>query len=147
MIRIDFYVLPSDNPSARRVLACQLTEKAYRLGHKIVIRTESAMQNKVMDDLLWTFRAGSFIPHNRAVGNETDSDVPVILAHDVEPSGFTDVLINLSPAIPQDYSRFARLIELVNQNTDIRDAGRRRYRYYQEQGLEIETHKMDSTRV
>ncbi len=147
MIRIDFYVLQSDNQSAWHVLACQLTEKAYRLGHKIVIRTESVMQNKVMDDLLWTFRAGSFIPHYRAMGNEPESEVPVILAHDIEPSGFDDVLINLSPTIPEGYSRFARLIELVNQNAEIRDAGRKRYRHYQGQGLDIETHKIDSTRI
>ncbi len=147
MIRIDFYVLPSDSPNARQVLACQLTEKAYRLGHSICIYTESATQNRVMDDLLWTFRAGSFIPHNRAVDNAPDSNIPVILSHDVEPSNFNDILINLNPEVPKGFNRFTRLIELVNQNKEIRNAGRKRYRYYQKQGLEIETHKIDPTRV
>lgn len=104
------------------------------------------MQTKTMDDLLWTFRAGSFVPHAISTGNEVEKGVPVILAHENEPSGFDDVLINLSSVIPDGYDRFQRVIELVDQNISVRDAGRKRYLHYKQQGLELDTHKINSMR-
>lgn len=146
MTRVDFYLQPSDNPTVRYKLACRLAEKAYRLENTVLIQTESGRQNKIMDDLLWTFRPGSFIPHGLATGGEADRKFPVIITHEQGTFGLSDVLINLSPEIPEDFSRFKRIIELVNQDNSVRDAGRKRYRYYKQQGFQIETHKIDHVR-
>ena len=35
MTKVDFYILPSADPSARLDFACKLTEKAWRMGHRI----------------------------------------------------------------------------------------------------------------
>lgn len=146
MTRVDFYVLLVASLSARQILACRLAEKAYRLRHKILIRTESPVQNKTMDDLLWTFRAGSFVPHITAKAYQTDSIVPVVLSDDESPDCFKEILINLSNDLPKAYTRFERVIELIDQSPDIRNAGRERYRRYKEQGLAVETHKINSAR-
>lgn len=45
------------------MFVCRLTEKAYTLGHRIYIQTESDQQSKLLDDLLWQYEASSFIPH------------------------------------------------------------------------------------
>jgi len=63
MTQVDFYILSDETGTARALLACRLTEKAWKQGHRVYINTASPQQLADLDDLLWTFRAGSFIPH------------------------------------------------------------------------------------
>ena len=63
MTRIDFYILADSAQRSRALFVCRLAEKAYRMKHPIYIHTESEQQSALMDDLLWTFSQGSFLPH------------------------------------------------------------------------------------
>ncbi|MBS1212463.1 MAG: polymerase chi subunit superfamily protein [Proteobacteria bacterium] len=145
MTRVDFYVLPSSEPQPRRILACKLAEKAWRLGMKIYVHTGSDAEDRIMDDLLWTFRQGSFIPHTLASAPADDrADVPVAIGHASPPPDFADLLINLSADAPPEIERFTRVAELVDQDETVRDKGRQRYRQYRERGLELETHNLDA---
>ena len=64
MTKVDFYLLSGVGQDARETMACKLIDKAYQLQHKIYVHTESQQDAKRLDDLLWTFRPGSFIPHS-----------------------------------------------------------------------------------
>jgi DNA polymerase-3 subunit chi len=144
MTRIDFYVLPTLEPQQRRVMACKLTEKAWRRGMKVFIRTGSEMEDILMDDLLWTFRQGSFIPHARgSIAIPEREDTMVLIGHQFPPLESADLLINLGLETPSGLERFERLAELVDQDTTVRLAGRQRYRSYKSQGFLIETHHVD----
>jgi DNA polymerase-3 subunit chi len=143
MTQVDFYVLKDDSAQSRIRFACRLADKAYRLGHRIFIHTESAEQSRQLDDLLWTFQQNSFLPHCIA-GEEGDTTPPVVLAHDVEPDAGNQVLINLAAEVPLFFSRFERVAELVNQDTETRQSGRRRYGFYKERGYELRTHEIKS---
>ena len=57
MTQVDFYVLKDDSALNRVQFACRLADKAYRLGHRVYIHTESAQQTRQLDDLLWTFQS------------------------------------------------------------------------------------------
>ena len=140
MTQVDFYILADAAPQARPLLTCRLTEKAWKQGHRIFINTASSEQLGELDDLLWTFRAGSFIPH--AVYTEPDDGQPVALGHAVEPTGHSDVLLNLSCEVPAFFSRFERVAELVGAGKDEQAAARERYRYYQDRGYTLNTHKL-----
>lgn len=141
MTRIDFYVLPGDEPHARRVTACRLIEKAYRQGHRLYLKTESEAETQVLDDLLWTFRQGSFVPHELA--ESADPEAPVIIGSGVPPADMRDVLINLGSDMVVGFENFDRVAELVDQQEYIRRAGRQRYKLYQSQGYEIQTHQIE----
>lgn len=140
MTQVDFYILNDEAGTARALLACRLTEKAWKQGHRVYINTASPQQLAELDDLLWTFRAGSFIPHG--VYTETDTEEPVALGHASEPDGHNDVLVNLSDEIPAYFSRFERVAELVGPDEQQRAAARERYRYYQDRGYTLNTHKL-----
>ncbi len=140
MTQVDFYILADDAPKARPLLTCRLTEKAWKQGHRVFINTDSPQQLGELDDLLWTFRAGSFIPHG--VYTEPDAEQPVSLGHGVEPEGYTDVLVNLSADVPGFFSRFDRVAELVGADDASRTAARERYRFYQDRGYTLNTHKL-----
>jgi len=141
MTQVDFYIVPGDSPENRLQFACRLTDKAYRLGHKVFIHTESAQQTRLLDDLLWTFQQNSFIPHS-LYQDAAETAAPVVLAHDAEPDASSQVLINLAAEVPLFFSRFERVAELVNEDAEVRRSGRSRYSFYKERGYPLRTHEI-----
>ena len=141
MTRVDFYILRDTGTSACALFACRLTEKAVKQGHQVYINAESAAQLLQLDDLLWTFRAGSFLPHAVDIGEDNGAS-PVLLAHDREPGNSHDVLVNLSNEVPPFFSRFNRVAELAGGNDAQRSEARNRYRYYKDRGYTLHTHQI-----
>jgi DNA polymerase-3 subunit chi len=138
--RIDFYVLPDRKDNGRALLACRLADKAYGLGHTVYLRTASEAQAAALDDLLWTFRQDSFVPHERyPLAGEEGSPVLVGVAPPAEVSA--QVLINCADALPEGFERYER-VELVDQNPDVLARSRARFRQYRERGCAPETHKL-----
>lgn len=142
MTRIDFYVL-QDNPAlARERLACRIAEKAYGLGHRVHIHTADAPAASRLDELLWTYRDGSFVPHE--VEPADPAPVPVTIGHAWEPREDCAVLINLAEAVPVFFSRFERVAEILDPDPVVRRHGRERYRFYRDRGYELNTHEVQA---
>jgi len=143
MTQIDFYILNDSQHGALPLFTCRLTEKAYRQGHQVYIHTESDRQLKQLDELLWTFRDGSFLPHRiHAAGSDIAADQPILLGHTAEPEGPGDVLLNLAGAVPSFFSRFNRVAELVGGEDTQVAAARSRYRFYKDRGYTLNTHNL-----
>lgn len=141
-MQVDFYILQGEQ--RREMLACRLCEKAYRQGHKVFIHTDSVRQAQELDTLLWTFREGSFVPHRLANQAQQDAVPPAILigwTGTGEPEGYP-VLLNLSASAPSFYQKFERIVEIVNQNAEIKSAGRQRFAFYREQGCNLHHHDL-----
>ena len=64
LTKVDFYILPSAEPSARLDFACKLTEKAWRLGHRVYLHCSDAAQRQDLNERLWRFKGESFVPHS-----------------------------------------------------------------------------------
>ena len=141
MTRVDFYVLDSGGDAARNTLACRLVEKAWLRGHQIYVHAPSAEEARRLDDLLWTFRAGSFVPHRILEGTD-DAQCPVHIGCGAEAASATDVLINLAAEVPPFFSRFERVIEVVTPEAPQRDQARERYRFYRDRGYALESHNI-----
>src|SRR5690625_513379 len=141
MTKVDFYVLTCAKVQPREQFACRLTEKAYQLGHQIYLHVEDQRQAQAMDDLLWTFRQGSFVPHD-LISIEGAIKAPVLIGYGDKPDTKMDVLINLCLDVPQFFPQFRRIVEIVDQDKGQRHAGRERYRHYRDQGCLLETHKI-----
>jgi len=138
--RVDFYVLAETRPNAAAHLACRLAEKAYGLGRAVHMHVDNEAQARALDDLLWSFRDGSFVPHEVLTGQEAGS--PVTVGWQDEPPVTPDVLINLTAAVPGYFSRFERLAEIVEPDQAARSASRERFRFYRERGYPLQTHKL-----
>ena len=143
--RIDFYILPSHDQPARLQLACRLTEKAYNSGCCVYIYAPEGDQAQQLDDLLWTYKQNSFVPH-ALYPSEPDEIAPVRVGSaslsEADVNWRLDVLINLALEVPDFYGKFQRVIELVDQDVTVLQASRRRFRRYRELGLIPETHKL-----
>lgn len=141
MTRIDFYVLGDRDATGAELLACRLTEKIYKLGHQVYVHTESEAQAQRMDELLWTFRAGSFVPHGRR-GQEGQDQAPVLIGSDAEPDAHNQVLVNLAAEVPGFFSRFERVAEVVSADPEHRGRAREKFRFYRDRGYELQTHNL-----
>jgi DNA polymerase-3 subunit chi len=140
--RVDFYILERPAADGCLNLACRLAEKAVRQDNAVLINTASRADSARLDDLLWTFSQSSFLPH-RVIGDNDDNDEgePVLIGCDQVPEeGRWDLLINLAPAVPEFFGRFARMAELVGADEENKSAARERFRYYRDRGYELHTH-------
>ncbi len=142
MTRVDFYLLERADRRQRLDFCCRLVEKAWHRGHRIYVHTGDAALTRALDERLWTFRAGSFVPHQPA-GDDAGSDCPVLIGHDAEPPATREVLVNLAAEVPLFFSRFPRLAEVVSAEPDDRDQARERYRFYRERGYDLHTHRLE----
>jgi DNA polymerase-3 subunit chi len=139
MTQVDFYILPSADPSARLDFACKLTEKAWRMGHRIYLHCSDASQREELDARLWRFKGEAFIPHDDA---EHDSDAPVVLGLGNDPGHHQDLLVNLDLRVPEFFKGFARVAEIVVEEPAIRLAARESFRFYREQGYPLQDHRL-----
>ncbi|MBB3101919.1 DNA polymerase III subunit chi [Azomonas macrocytogenes] len=133
MTRVEFYVLPDADPTSRLHAACRLAAKAWQQDFRVFLRCQDEHQCKAVDELLWSYRAERFIPHNLHVENPR---APVVVGLDETPALSQGLLINLAPDLSNHISRFARIIEIVNQQPELLALCRENFRLYRRQGYD-----------
>ena len=139
MAQVDFYVLDRVDEHARHTLACKLAEKAWRLENTIHIHTMSREDAERLDKLLWTFRDGSFVPHELSGG---DTDAPVTIGYGSDAAEPRDLLITLCDDIPPFADSFPRVAEIVTSDASCRAKSRERYASYRDQGHTLNNYKI-----
>ena len=152
MTQVDFYITDTNSHDSWLRLACRITEKAIKRKLSVYLHSESEKDAKKLDGLLWTFSQGSFIPH-QLIGensgqplNETvlvgHGDLAAQLTVESETTHKWDLMINLTTEVPEFFSRYDRVAELIDADPLRRESGRNRFRFYRERGYELTTHKI-----
>ncbi|MBP6899441.1 MAG: DNA polymerase III subunit chi [Burkholderiaceae bacterium] len=130
--------------------ACRLLRKAWRAGHRIAV-CGSAAELARLDQLLWTFEPGEFIPHLRLRAGQAVAPrlqrTPLWLverAGDAQASQ-AQVLLNLGPELADDdpaalAAAYVRVLELVSDDEADVQAGRERWRRYKAAGVDLQRH-------
>jgi DNA polymerase-3 subunit chi len=108
---------------------------------RLLVLTADEAQSDRLDRLLWTFAQLSFLPHVRA-NHPLAAQTPVIVDHAFDPLPHDEVLLNLTDATPQVFSRFQRLVEIVSLDPDDRQRARGRWRFYSERGYPLASHDL-----
>jgi DNA polymerase-3 subunit chi len=129
---IGFYVHAADKLDVARKLAI----KAFNAGQQVMIYTPDADLAAAIDTLLWTRPPLAFVPHcldSHPLAPQT----PILIGTCSDALASMDVMINLHDERPQDFARFARLLEIVAGDPDDIARGRQRYRFYRERGYPL----------
>ncbi len=145
MTDIDFYILSAQEPQQRLDFACRLIEKAYRSRCKVLVQLDNQQQAKAFDELLWSYRDNSFVPHSliddtdnkKSVAAKPDENCSIYIAYGEQQSPYFDVLVNLAADIPSTFARYKRVLEVVIQQDDVLSTTRNHYRFYKERGYPI----------
>ncbi len=142
MPAIDFYILSTTSKQDRYQFVCKLAEKIFRQKQKAFFLTPSIEDSENLDDLLWSFRPASFIPH-QIIQNNTHSlfDQLLISNRDI-PDNWSGILVNLTQQLTPNIEKLTRIIEIIDNNEVCLTKGRQRYRHYKKMNLSPDTHKI-----
>ncbi len=154
-LRVDFYVLEGTAAAARLKVACRLAEKAYRASQRALIWHCDRAELETLDELLWTFADGSFVPHDWLTSNgspghsdsrqqvaDTSAEAPVLLSAGSAPAAAFDFVVNLAPDLPPFLHLARRVAEIIDGDDGRRRAGRARFKAYRELGINPATHTL-----
>jgi DNA polymerase-3 subunit chi len=142
MSQVDFYVLNARGETNRQRFACRLAEKAYRLNNTVHIQVADQQSAAQLDELLWIFRDGSFVPHEVLDVSAGKPASPVTIGSDSLPDANCDLLINLTNSIPQASAAFPRVAEIVTSDDESKKRSRQRFVEYRSEGHNLDSHKL-----
>ena len=138
--RIDFYILNTTGATGRLNFVCRLAEKAYGTLSAIYAHADSKATAQQLDEMLWTFRQGSFVPHE--ILSDAPPRAPVRIGTVAHNPAEGELLINLTGQVPEFAKQFDRVAEIVDADPAQRAAGRSLFRQYREMGMEPVTHNI-----
>jgi DNA polymerase-3 subunit chi len=110
MTEILFYHL--ENQPLERVLPI-LVEKSLERGWHVIVETGSEERAELLDNLLWTYRDDSFLPHARA-GGDADALQPVLITTRPHNPNGADVRFFVDRAVPQSGEGYTRIVYMFS---------------------------------
>jgi DNA polymerase-3 subunit chi len=140
-MEITFYVVSDTSPEKRLHTACRLIEKAHQQKQAVYIHARNQAEAEQLDELLWTFRPESFIPHH-LVGEGPTPPPPIRIGWQAIPHEAHEILINLHGDAPPRPTQFRRIIEIVGGDDAMREAARQHWRFYKQQGYAVTSHNV-----
>lgn len=141
MSRVDFYLLPPAGPQARLLFACRLLEKVYQQEQAVYVHLENAEKARFFDELLWTYRDASFLPHHLSEDKPSLSS-PIQLGYSAEPQTQARILLNLHTTIPTFHTHFERILEILPEEADFIVRMEAARVFYKENGYTIHSHRI-----
>jgi DNA polymerase III subunit chi len=145
MSQVDFHTLDEASDPARLKTACTLIETAFLAGERVLVWLDESGLN-AFDNLLWTFSDRAFVPHEMLAADPNQCEAPVQLTALPELpvaalSGFS-TLVQLRAVASVATLEFPTVIEVIDADPARREAGRARFRFYREHGVEPQHHKV-----
>ncbi|WP_372885652.1 DNA polymerase III subunit chi [Psychrobacter sp.] len=156
-MKVSFYVLTENKAQDFLGFICQLTQTALNKSNQsLLILAEDETLIGELDKALWAQDDTSFIPHQRLLDSNTegaDMDVantdinnqllaPVLLASYM-PTDFKGIVLNTTIRPVNDFINATsntlptRILELIKPDTVSTEAGRAKYKHYQQLGYEL----------
>jgi len=140
MTRVDFY--EAKGLDWEQAL-CALIEKIYKSGQNIYLWTDGAEASARWDDLLWTFRADSFVPHE-LLSETTRPESRVVVGSTPGNPNKAHCLILARDASPGETVGFERIVDLVPKDAPpLLELARKRYSAFKKAGFHVFFHQDD----
>lgn len=137
-----FYILGAAIEQAQMEFVCRLTQQLLGRGKQVHIQLESEHQAQAFDQLLWNFHPESFVPHALVNDKQRPDTCQVDIGWQDHSHHHHDVLINLSATLPNWFSRFDRLVEVVVQSDPVLAYTREHFRLLRDRGYAVDHEDM-----
>ncbi|MFT6557764.1 DNA polymerase III subunit chi [Sneathiella sp.] len=135
MTEVSFYHLQAE--PLERALP-RLLEKVSERGMRALVRFKTEDLQDLLNTALWTYSAGSFLPHGTAQEGPADQQ-PIFLALEGEENlNRSDVLVLLENSEAADLNDFERCLYMFDSNDDAAlDAARNRWKQFKSEGVNV----------
>lgn len=140
-MRADFYLIKK--PRFREeplLLVCELARKALAAQLPTLVLVRDMAQAEALDDLLWSFDAEAYVPHQIAGADMDEDEADVLIVPPQMDVPLRPLVINLRDA-PVD-GEVQRVLEVVPADPAAREPLRERWRQYKARGVALNSHDM-----
>ncbi|MHB8707470.1 MAG: DNA polymerase III subunit chi [Desulfuromonadales bacterium] len=133
MIRVEFVKL--DRPERARLL-CELAEEFFLQDERVLVVVQDDNQGVTLDQFMWTWKKGSFLPHVYDNGTVECLDEPVVITTREENANGARVLIAGRPCSLEFARQFQVVLDFAEvYDETLREASRSRFRAFREAGF------------
>lgn len=133
MTRVEFVKL--DRPERARLL-CELAEEYHLQGERVLVVVQDDNQGVTLDQFMWTWKKGSFVPHVYDNGAVECLDEPVVITTREMNANGARVLVAGRPCSLDFARQFQVVLDFAEVYDDaLREASRNRFRAFREAGL------------
>lgn len=133
MIRVEFVKL--DRPERARLL-CELAEEFFLQDERVLVVVQDDNQGVTLDQFMWTWKKGSFLPHVYDNGTVECLDEPVVITSREENANGARVLIAGRPCSLEFARQFQVVLDFAEvYDETLREASRSRFRAFREAGF------------
>ncbi len=141
---VSFYVLSELKAQDILGFMVQLVQTALHKSKQsiLVLSDESSLLSE-LDEALWLHDAVSFIPHQLLTTNTADDLLAPVLLGDYLPDQFKGIVLNTTARTVTDFIgathnvSITRILEIIKPDTVSVEAGRAKYKHYQQLGYEL----------
>ncbi len=145
MARIDFAFGATEKLSQ----ACQTTLRQYLAGQKLFVYCTQPARMKAFDQQLWAVEDDAFVPHVAAT-DPLAASTPVVLVTSGSEQALANApaaawLLNLDDACPPTLGHVTRVLEIVSDDPDDKEAARARWRTYLAAGHDVRSHRLSAS--
>ncbi len=140
MAKVTFYTHVHDSLP----FSCDLIQTIVKRGQSVLVWVEHQETLAILDQMLWTFDAESFLSHDvwqTGQGLPTSSSI-VLGSGATLPVDSLPVVLNLSQQYWHAHPSVERVLELVGPHEDDLSLARGRFKAYRQADFEIEHHNM-----
>ena len=144
---VSFYLLSEHKAQDFLGFVAQLVQTALnKSSQSLLILVDDKALLTELDIALWAHEATSFIPHQLLTVSTAESDdnvlAPVLLG-DYLPEQFKGMILNTTARTVTDFigvadnTSLTRILEIIKPDMDSVEAGRAKYKHYQQLGYEL----------
>ncbi len=133
MTHVEFIKL--NRPERARIL-CDLAEEFYLAGQRVLVMVQNDNQGVTLDQFMWTWKKGAFVPHVYENGSVECHDEPVVIvAGEENPNGAQVLLMGVQCSL-EFIRHFQHVIDFAETFDEASlEESRERFRSYREHGL------------
>ena len=131
------------NAPDKVVHACRVARKLLRQNKRLVVQVPPELMES-LDAMLWNMAPHDFVAHCRAEDAPALLQAsPIVLTQDARAMPHTEVLLNLGAEVPQGFSSYEQVIEVVDATDESdRAAARLRWKHYVQRGYALVRHDL-----
>ncbi|KJV45259.1 DNA polymerase III subunit chi [Acinetobacter indicus] len=135
MAKVSFYLFEK-SPERQVDSTCRLCRKILREPQRIWLYSADPALQQALDERLWSFDVGSFIPHG------IDAPTAQVCISAQLPTENDWIVFNFNEQALEQFAKFSHIIEIIENHETAKQLGREKYKQYRRLGIEPQTHKL-----
>jgi DNA polymerase III subunit chi len=121
-------------------VVCDVVENEFLLGKKVVVNVSDEEEGKVLDNMLWSWKQSSFIPHSFVTSLTESTNDPVLITTDISENLSYETMILVNPSNIEKFNNYTTVIDFAEKYNPTKiETDRKRYKLYRDQKFIIET--------